>query len=248
MRTATNVAAIFRREMAAYFLSPIAYVVICLFLLVNGIIFYFRIDLFESDPLQITKVLASMFGWIPFWTLFLSPIITMRLFAEEKRAGTLETLLTAPVTSFEAVAGKFLAAQLFFLLIFATLVLHVLILVILGKPDLGPVLAVGIGLVGLGAALNALGILASAFTRNQIISVIIAFVSGLLLLSVGMLRRLFADEPQADSFFDFLSMITHFSNEYLRGVVDLRFLAFDGILTALFLFFAVRTLEARRWR
>jgi ABC-2 type transport system permease protein len=248
VRTIGNIAAIFRREMASYFLSPIAYVVICLFLLVNGWIFHKRLELFRNDPQQITAVLGAIFGLGPFWALLLSPVITMRLLAEEKRSGTLETLMTAPVTSFQVAAGKLLAAEAFFLIVWSTLLLDLLILACLGNPDYGPIIAIFIGIASLGLLMNGLGLLASALTRNQIIAVIVALVGNLLLLSLGMLRYLFPGEPGADRLFDFLGFYDHFTDEYYRGVIDLRFIALDLLGAGLAFFFAVRALEARRWR
>ena len=248
MKTAAGVAAIFRREIASYFLSPVAYVVIGLFVLVNGWIFYYKALQYQGDPQQITAIVGAMFGLGPFWTLLLAPILTMRLIAEEKRTGTLETLMTAPVTSFQVAAGKYLAANVFFLLIWSTLLLHVLILSILGNPDFGPIIAIYVGLAGLGLLMNGVGLLASAMTRNQIIAVILAVVGNLLLLSFGMLRRLFPDEAGADRLFDFLGLHNHFVDEYNRGIIDLRFLALDILGAALFFGLAVRALEARRWR
>ncbi|MGH9362239.1 MAG: ABC transporter permease [Thermoanaerobaculia bacterium] len=247
-RSAANVAAVFRREMASYFLSPIAYVVVCIFVFVNGLLFYGNAYASRKFPQQIDFILRALYGWAPFWCLFLCPIITMRLFAEEKRTGTLETLMTAPVTGAQVVAGKFLAAEAFFLLIWGSLLLHVLMLAILGNPDLGPVAAVYIALAALGAAMNGLGLLASALTRNQIIAVIGAFAGGLLLLLVEMARQLFPADPEADRFFDFVAVTSHFENEYYRGVVDLRFIALYLALAAVLLFLTSRAVEARRWR
>lgn len=243
-----NSLAIWKRELASYFLSPIAYVVIGLFLLVNGWIFHYQIEAFRQDPYQIDRVIRALFRWVPFWSMVLTPIITMRLIAEEKRSGTLESLMTAPVTAGQVVAGKFLAAETFFTLIWATLLLHVLILGVLGDPDLGPVAATYIGLVSLGALMNGLGLLASAFTRNQVIAVIVAFVANLSLALVDMLRQLFPDDPEADRFFDFAGVFNHFDNEYYRGVVDLRSIALYLAGAAVALFLATRVLWARRWR
>jgi len=246
---ASNAVAIFRREMASYFLSPIAYVVICLFVLVNGVIFYLNCVAWRENPQQIDLVLRSLFGWVPFWSLVLSPILTMRLFAEEKRTGTIEALMTAPVTPAQVVAGKFLAAETFFFLIWLTLLLHVSILFVLGNPDPGPVIAVYLALLALGAAMNGLGLLASALTRNQIIAVVVAFVGNVFLLLIEMLRGLFpVDDADANRFFDFVGVFGHFQKEYYRGVVDLRFFALYLVTAALLLFATVRVLEARRWR
>ena len=245
---AANVAAIFRREVASYFLSPVAYVTMCLFLLVNGWIFYYKVLEYQSEPQQINLILGALFGAVPFWALFLSPVITMRLLAEEKRTGTLEALMTAPVTSAQVVLGKFLAAELFFVLIWSTLLIHVGILLALGSPDLGPVFAVYIGLASLGVLMNGLGLLASAITRNQIIAVIVAFLGNMLIMFGGMLRRLFPDDAEAEKFFDFIGIPSHFTREYYRGVVDLRYIALDLLVGAVLLCLAVRALEARKWR
>jgi ABC-2 type transport system permease protein len=245
---ATRVAAVYRREMASYFFSPIAYVVICLFVLLNGWIFYYNSLVYRESPQQIDAIVRSLYGWVPFWSLFLCPIITMRLFAEEKRSGTLETLMTAPVTETEVVAGKFLAAESFFVLLWLTLLLHVTILRILGNPDLGPVAAVYLGAAALGALLNGLGLFTSSLTRNQIVAVIGAFVGTLIIMLLEMLRLLYPGDAKADRFFDFIGIYSHFQNEYYRGVVDLRFLALYLLGAGLFLYLTVRSLRARRWR
>ncbi len=248
MRAAANAAAIFRREMASYFLSPIAYVVISLFLLANGAVFYFSTRTFHGYPQEIDQVLSALFAWAPYWTIVLPPVITMRLIAEEKRAGTLETLMTAPVTPLEVVAGKFLAAEVFFVLVWSTILLHVTILSVLGNPDYGPVIAGFIGLAALGLLMNGLGLLASTLTRNQVVAAVISLVGGMLLMFLGEGRRLFPDDAESDRFFDFIGIPVHFAQEYSRGILDLRFIALYVSLAAIFLFFAVRALAARAWK
>ena len=138
--TLRNTWAIFSREMSSYFLSPTAYVVLFLFVLSNGITFYVYTGVFQSKTRQIDIVVQYLFGYAPFWIflLLIPPILTMRLFAEERRTGTLEMLMTAPVTDAQVVMGKFLAAQVFFSLIWSTLLLFVGILEVLGEPDWGP--------------------------------------------------------------------------------------------------------------
>jgi gliding motility-associated transport system permease protein len=248
VRGLVNTAAIYRREMAAYFLSPIAYVVICLFLLANGAVFYFSLKAFKGLPQEINSIIGALLAWAPYWSIVLPPVITMRLIAEEKRNGTIETLMTAPVTPTQVVAGKFLAAETFFVLVWLTLLLHVAILSVLGNPDLGPVIAGYIGLAALGLLMCGLGILASALTRNQVVAAVVSLIGGMLLMFLGELRRLFPGETDADRFFDFLGIPVHFAQEYARGILDLRFIAFYVLLAAVLLFFAVRLLEARAWK
>lgn len=248
MRGLVRIEAIARREVASLFLSPVAYVVICLFLLLNGWIFYFDAQSLRSSPQQIEFVVKALYGKVPFWCLVLTPFITMRLVAEEKRSGTLEGLMTAPVTSAHVVLGKFIAAQTFFSLIWVTLLLHVTVLAVLGDVDPGPVIAVNIGTFALGAAMNALGLAASSLTRNQIVAAIVSFMGNLMLLLSDMLRDVLPRDPETERLLDYVGVMNHFQNEYLRGVVDLRFLGLYLAWTLLFLFLAVRSVEARRWR
>ena len=243
-----NVRTIFLREFAAYFVSPNAYVVLFLFALTNGITFYVYTTTFQTDSRQIDRVIQLLFGFAPFWVLFLliPPILTMRLFAEEKRTGTYEMLMTAPVTDAQVVMGKFLAAQVFFSLIWSTLLLFVGILEVLGEPDWGPVIAFYAGLFCLGALFNAIGVFASTTTRNQLIAAVLALSANLFLFFLQQCRGLFPGEPDAQRFFDFISFHHHFYNEYSIGVLDFRYPILYLSFAALILFYAIRYMEARR--
>jgi ABC-2 type transport system permease protein len=246
-----NVWAVFLKEFAAFFLSPVAYVVLFLFVFSNGVAFQNFCTGFRDEPQQVTLVLRALFGFALFWTLPLSPLLTMRSFAEEKRTGTLEMLMTAPVTETAVVIGKFLAAQLFYMLIWSTLLLFVLTLEVLGRPvgpDWGPVLAIYIGLFFLGMLTNSLGLLASTLTRNQLVAAVLALSANLLFFLLTLGGWVFADSPDLQRLFHYLSFRAHFSSEYTRGVVDLRYLGYYLSFMALFLFFAVRIVEARKWR
>lgn len=243
-----RVEAIARRELAALFLSPVAYVVIALFLLVNGWVFHYTVTVSRPLPQQIEFVVREMYSWVPFWCLVLTPFITMRLVAEEKRSGSIESLMTTPATSLDVVLGKFLAGQGFFCVIWGTLLLHVGILAVLGDVDPGPVISVNLGLFALGAAMNSMGLWASSLTRNQIVAAIISFVANLFLLLTEMLRDLLPRTAEFEQFLDYVGVMNHFRNEFLRGVVDLRFLGFYAVWVALFLFLSVRAIETRRWR
>jgi ABC-2 type transport system permease protein len=248
--TGRNIWAIFWREFTSYFLSPTAYVVIFLFTITNGITFFVYTATFRNETRQIDMVIQFLFGFAPFWILLLliPPILTMRLFSEEKRTGTIEMLMTSPVTDFQVVMGKFAAAQAFFMLIWSTLLLDIFILEVLGNPDWGPVIAFYIGLFSLGMLFNAVGLFASACTRNQLIAAISALSGNLFLFFVQQFRFLFTEDPEGQRFFDFISFHHHFYNEYSRGIVDLRYLVLYLSFTLLILFFSVRVLEARRWR
>jgi len=245
-----NIWAIFSREMASYFFSPTAYVVIFLFTITNGITFYVYTASFHTETRQIDTVIQFLFGYAPFWILLLliPPILTMRLFSEEKRTGTMEMLMTAPVTDFQVVAGKFLAAQCFFMLIWSTILFDVFILEVLGNPDWGPVFAFYIGLFALGALFNAIGLFASACTRNQLIAAVVSLSGNLFLFFLQQCRFIFVAEAESQRFFDFISIHHHFYTEYSRGIVDLRYLFLYLSFAMLVLFFSVRVVESRRWR
>jgi ABC-2 type transport system permease protein len=172
----------------------------------------------------------------------------MRLFAEEKRTGTIEMLMTAPVTGWEVVLGKFLAAQVFYTLIWFSLLPLIAILAVRGNPDWGPIFAIYIGIFSLGLLTNALGLLASAGTRNQLVAAILALTGNLIFLLIAMGPNLLPEDPDVRRVFHYLSFTDHFRFEYSRGVVDLRYLYFYLSFAVLFLYSSVRVLEARKWR
>lgn len=240
--------AIFLRELGGYFLSPMAYIVLFLFLLTNGAMFTFFCHVFEGAPRQITMVVERLFGLNLFWVFPLSPILTMRLFAEEKRTGSIELLMTAPVRETEVVLGKFLAAQAFYMFVWASLLPLLGILEVLGEPDWGPVIALYTFLFSLGFMTNALGVLASAGTRNQLISAVLALSGNLFFILISAGYVLFPRDAEVRRFVQYVSFTSHFDYDYIRGVVDLRYLFFYASFAALFLFFSVRVVEARKWR
>lgn len=237
----THVKAIYRRELSSYFDSPLAYIVIPVFLgLVGGFSLFFN-DLLGSG----IATMRPVFFWSSVFMLLLIPAITMRLFAEEHRTGSIELLVTLPVSEAAIVLGKFLAA---FTLVSVAILLtfsYPLTLMMLSNVDLGPIVGGYIGLLGLGAAFTAIGTAASVGTRNQVVAFLIAlglstlpFASGFVLSQVpsGILPLV-----------QFLSFETHFNN-LARGVIDSRDLIFYGSSVALFLHVAVFGLERRRLR
>jgi ABC-2 type transport system permease protein len=248
MTALRNTWAIFQREVGAYFLSPMAWIVIFLFLLINGIMFRAFCHFFADEPRQITRIVESVFGFSLFWVLPLSPILTMRLFAEEKRTGSMELLMTAPVTETQVVLGKFFAAQKFYFLVWLSLLPLFIILEVLGSVDWGPILSTYFGLFFLGMLTNALGVFASALTRNQLVAAILSLSGNLILFFMTLAAALFPEDPALKRFFHYISFTEHFDTEYFRGIIDLRYMFFYLSFAALFLFFTVRVVEARKWR
>ncbi|MFO8071669.1 MAG: ABC transporter permease subunit [Polyangia bacterium] len=234
-----NMLAIWRREFTAYFNSPIAYFVITVFLVLVGVMFF--IPFFAQDRVS----MRDFFSLAPFLFVFFAPAITMRLVAEERRSGTLEMLITMPVRDWEAILGKFLSA--FSLLVVALLLTlpYAFSISAFGDLDWGPVLGGYVGLLLLGSAFLAIGLMASSWTENQIV----AFVIGLFLSMVFlMLDRFLVFLPDALApWVEYLSFTSHFRNA-ARGVLDSRDVVFFLSVVLMSLFLAFRSLEARRWR
>lgn len=236
------------RELLSLFFSPVAYVVIFLFVFSHGWVFWQYCKSYEDNPQQIPLVVRALFSFALYWTVLISPLLTMRSFAEERRSGTIEMLMTAPVTATQVVLGKFVAAQVFYTLIWATLLLFLAVLEILGNPDWGPIVACYIGLFFLGTLTNSLGILASALTRNQLVAAVLAISGVLFVGGLGLLGAVFAQSLELQRLFHFLSYMQHFSSEYIRGIVDLRFLGLYLGCAVFFLFLSVHVVEDRKWR
>ena len=235
----THVAAIFKRELSSYFDSPLAYIVIPVFLvLVGGFSLYFQ-DLLSGG----LATMRPVFFWSSVFMLLLIPAVTMRLFSEEHRLGSIELLVTLPVSEPAIVLGKFLAAFALVAVAIAMTLTYPITLMVLSDVDLGPILGGYIGLLGLGAAFTAIGTATSVGTRNQIVAFLLAlgictlpFASG---FALGQVPAAILPLVQ------FLSFETHFNN-LARGVIDSRDLIFYGSIVALFLHIAVFGLERRR--
>lgn len=236
----SNQVAVFcKKELRSFFDSPIAYIVITIFLLITG--WFFFSDLFLVNQAS----LRNLFGIVPFIFMFFVPAVTMRLISEEKRSGTIEVLLTLPVKDYQIILGKFLAGLI---LIFAAVILtfvYTLTLSGLGNLDFGSVVAGYIGLIFLGAAYLSIGVFTSSLTQNQIVAFITSFV---IIFALFMLDKVLIFMPGfLVSFFEYLSVDYHFSN-IARGVIDSRDVIYYLSIIFLFLFLAVRALESRKWR
>jgi ABC-2 type transport system permease protein len=245
-----NTWAVFLRDLGGYFLSPMAWIVIFLFLMTNGVMFYAYAELSAraGDPRQVSTIIEQLFGFALIWVIPLSPLLTMRLFAEEKRTGTFEMLMTAPVTEWQVILGKLGAAQVFYFLIWLSLAPLFVILSVLGDPDWGPVVAMYAGLFFLGLLTNSLGLLASVLTRNQLVAAVLALTGNLFFFVISLAQAFFREDPDSIRLIQYASFTHHFSHSFSRGLVDLRHLFFYASFAAFFLFFTARALEARRWR
>lgn len=240
--------ATFLRELRAYFVSPLAYVVLFFLLILDGVVFSL-ITTYLADPRQPSgRPFDYFFGGFPFWliVLFAVPVITMRLLAEERKSGSIEVLMTAPISEGQVVAGKFLAALAFWVVLWLPTVLYAVILEVYGELDWGTLGAGYLGILLLGAFFLAIGIMASALTRNQILAAVAAFSLSLLVFFVGFLTGL-VDQPGLQELTGYVSVIDHM-DELRRGIVDTRRLVYYLTGTFFFLFVAARALEDRKWR
>ncbi|MCB9743842.1 MAG: ABC transporter permease subunit [Alphaproteobacteria bacterium] len=236
MRT---VLAIFRRELSGYFDSPLAYIVIPTFLLLVGLFSLFFNDLFATGLVTTRTVMF----WSAMFLLLLVPALTMRLFAEEKRTGSLELLVTLPIGEVELVLGKYLAALALILIAVALTFTYPLSLAQLGELDWGPVIGGYVGLALAAAAWCAIGTAASALTSNQIVAFLIAL--GLCVVPYVMGFFLHRVPGPIVPLVQYLSFDYHF-NGLARGVLDTRNIVFFGGVIGLFLHVAVFALEQRR--
>jgi ABC-2 type transport system permease protein len=233
------VLAIYRRELSSYFDTSLAYIVIPVFLaLVGGFSLFFQ-DILATGVAS----MRTVFFWSAVFFLLLIPAVTMRLFAEEKRTGSIEMLVTLPVDEGAMVLGKYLASLTLMTLALALTITYPATLASLGDLDWGPVIGGYVGMFLLGAAFTAIGTAASALTSNQIVSFLVAllvclvpFASGYALTKVPALIL-----PVVQ----YISFEYHFNN-LARGVIDTRDLIFYGSVVALFLHLAVWSLERRR--
>ncbi len=234
-----TVLTIARRELEAYFVSPIAYIVTAAFLVISGYLFsLILIDLHQAS-------LEILFANIIVTLLFITPLLTMRLLADEQRMGTLEVLMTAPVRDWEVVVGKFLAALgLFGVMLLFTLSYPFLIWRFGGSPDPGPIISGYLGLLLIAGAMLAIGTLTSTMTSNQMVAAVLCFGILLMLWLVDAASRV---APSLAGLLTELSLRERYL-DFARGAINLEDVVYYLSLVAGALFIATRVLESRRYR
>ncbi len=249
---------IFKKEMRLYFTSSVAYVVFTFFLLIVGYFFYSIFAFYNLTSMQAAMnpvfardlnitdaVMRPLFSNTGIILLFFMPMLTMRLFAEEKRSGTIELLLTFPVRDGEVLLGKFAAAMGLFLMLLGFTVLYPGIVGYFARVEWGPLLSGYLGLVLLGSAFLAVGLLVSSLTENQIVASVVTFVVLLFFWVIGWAADLAGSNWKA--LFQYLSISEHLEN-FGKGVVDTKDVVYYLSVIALSLFLTMRSLESKRWR
>ncbi|MBM4326524.1 MAG: ABC transporter permease [Deltaproteobacteria bacterium] len=250
--------AIFHKELANFFVSPIAYAVIGCFLLVSGFFFWANVSFLSllslqasaspmfAERINMTDVVVRPFAQnMGIVLLFVLPLLTMRLFSEEKRSGCIELLLTYPISDVAVMLGKFVASLLVVVIMLAGTVPSFLLLLGLGSLDWGPVIGGYLSLLLMGGAFISLGLFISSLTENQIISAAISFVLALLFWILSWSSSFTG--AQLGYIISQLSILEHMDS-LNKGVLALSDVSFFVLFTAFFLFLTMRSLETHRWR
>ncbi|PKK83897.1 MAG: ABC transporter [candidate division Zixibacteria bacterium HGW-Zixibacteria-1] len=228
-----------KKEFRSYFDSPVAYVVITLFLLISG--WQFSTTLFLSNSAD----LRTLFGIIRFILLFFIPALSMRLISEEKRLGTIELLMTLPIKDWQLVLGKFLAAYLLVIITILLTLIHYVTIAMMGEPDFGATVGGYLGLILVVGVYLAIGIFTSSLTQNQIVAFIASFAIIFVLFIFDKVVIFFPGF--IGNIIEYLSIDYHFNN-VSRGVIDSRNLIYYASMIFVFLFLTVQSLESRKWK
>ena len=257
-----NFSAIMYRELKSYFSSPIAYVVIGLFLLLSGLFYYLivsnfvqmcmRADMqaqyYQMAPPKLNvnmMAIRPIFHNMSLFSLFFLPLVTMRLYSDEKRTGTIELLSTSPVTTFQAILGKFAAAGMLFLIMLGATVIYMILLFIFGKPEVGPVLSGYLGMLLLGLTYISFGVFFSTLTDNQIIAAVSTITFILFFWAIGWLSGFLS--PTMGKVLTHFSLIDHF-DDFAKGVIDTKHIVFYLSFIFMGLFLSYVSIESSRWR
>lgn len=253
-----NIWVLARRELNSYFASPIAYIVLAMFAVIFGYFFYSATAIFVNysiqammgrgmmGPMNLNEfIIRPLLMNVSVIVLFLLPMVTMRLFAEEKRSGTIELLLTSPLLDVEIILGKWLAAMLLYVCLLVISALDILILFRYGQPDWRALLVGYLGLLLLGAAFLGLGAFISTLTKNQIIAACLTFGLFLLLWVLDWVTSY--SQGTVGKVVSYLSITSHFEN-FAKGVLDLKDAIYYLSVIFIGLFLTLRSMESLRWR
>ena len=249
--------ALIKREFTAYFLSPVAYVTLAVFLLVTGHLFYLVLTgLTRPGSSGIEYPMQALLGDEKFWLvfLFIPPLLTMRLLAEERGTGTLESLLTTPIRDWQVVAGKFIGAYLFYIVLWLPTLLYLPILTDFHWDtgafgiDPRPVLTSYLGVLLAGGMFLGIGLFVSSLVKSQLVAAMISMVVSLVFVIAAFWRPDLDAGSLTYRLVYFISVPEHFRRDFSRGIVDTRHLILYASITLLMLFWTVRSLESRRLR
>ena len=250
-----NVLAIADKELRSYFSSPIGYVIVGLFALLFAWFYNAYLEWFVEASQQMMgpgrapnvnqQVIASLLQNSAVIILFVMPMITMRTYSEEKRSGTIELLLTSPVTDVQIILGKFLGAMGLYAAILAVTLLSVAVLFYFGNPEWRPIVAGYLGLLLMGGCFIAVGLLISSVTKNQIVAGVGTFAVFLMLWVIDWMGR--SAGPTSRAIVEYLSITQHFG-DFARGIIDTKHVVYYLSVITFGLFLTAKSVDSERWR
>ena len=254
-----NILAIAHKELKSYFASPIAYIVIGLWALLYGYFFVAILSFFVRQSMQMSEfggqgaqalnvnqaLIRPLMTNITILVLFIMPMITMRTYSEEKRSGTIELLLTSPLTDFQIIIGKFLGAMALYGIMLLVSMIHLGILFLYGRPEWKPLVAAYLGLLLLGGCFISVGLFISSLTKNQIVAGMATFATFLFLWVITWIGGF--SGPTLDQLTNYLSIINHY-DDFGKGVIDTTHVIYYVSFITFGLFLTAKSVDSERWR
>ena len=257
MDSVRNILAIAGKELRSYFASPIAYVIVGLFALLFGWFFYVFLRVFVDQSQRMMmmggggnvnvndQMIKGVLQNAAIIILFVMPMITMRTYSEEKRSGTIELLLTSPVTDMQIILGKFLGAMALFGAMLLVTLIDIAILFKLGNPEWRPIAAGYLGLLLMGGCFISVGLLISSLTKNQIVAGFMTFAVFLMLWVINWLAD--TGGPTSKAILAFLSITDHF-DDFTKGIIDTKHVIYYLSFITFGLFLTAKSVDTERWR
>ena len=254
-----NILAIAQKELKAYFASPIAYIALGFWAFIYGYFFVAILQFFVRQSLQMSQfsqgpqalninqqlIRPLVAQNVPILVLFLLPMVTMRTYSEEKRSGTIELLLTSPVTDWQIILGKFVGAMGLYAAMLGVTLIHVGILFYYGRPEWKPVVTVYLGLLLLGGCFLSVGLFVSSQTRNQIVAGMVTFCVFLMLWVITWIGSF--SGPTVDQLTQYLSIVDHL-DDFGKGVLDTTHIIYYLSFITFGLFLTAKSVDSERWR
>ena len=254
-----NILAITQKELKSYFSSPIAYIVIGLWALMYGYFFVALLNFFVRQSMQMNQfgmqgpqamnvnqqLVRPLLQNVLILILFLMPMVTMRSYSEEKRSGTIELLLTSPITDFQIVLGKFFGAMALYGTMLAVTLIHIGLLFVYGRPEWKPIATAYLGLLLMGGCFIAVGLFISSLTKNQIVAGMVTFAVFLMLWIITWIGSF--SGPTVDKLTQYLSIVDHF-DDFGKGVLDTTHLIYYVSFITFGLFLTAKSVDSERWR
>jgi ABC-2 type transport system permease protein len=240
-----NILAVCTKELYTYFVSPIAYFVCFVFTAISGFLFFFILITASGQQGGTgAHVMATLFGNMAIILLFFTPVLTMKLFAEERKSGTIELLLTSPITDGQVVLGKFFASWALLLIMLALTLFFPLLVQRFGPLDIGALLSGYLGVVLIGSSFLALGLLMSSMCKNQLVAALTSFG---ILITLWVIGSLSSQYGSIEKFLSYLSLLEHYK-DFARGVIVLKDVIYHVSFTGVCLFATFKSIESSKWR